>query len=62
VTKYTCCCLTSVVVLGCSTVKTILTTMSVAVMYNSSTLPGFGGISVGRDFRYYLSLMKVDAA
>jgi hypothetical protein len=34
----------------------------VAATYNSSTSSGFGGTSVGKDFRYWLSSIKADAA
>jgi hypothetical protein len=38
------------------------TTMSVVATYSSNTSSGFGGTSVGRDFRYCLSSMKADVA
>jgi hypothetical protein len=41
---------------------TMMTTMSVVTIYNSSISSGFGGTSVGKDFRYCLSSMKIDAA
>jgi hypothetical protein len=41
---------------------TVLTTVSVATMYNSSTSSDFSGISVHKDFRYCWSSMKVTAA
>jgi hypothetical protein len=41
---------------------TVLTTMSVAVAYNINTSLGFGGTSVGKDFKYCLSSMKPAAA
>jgi hypothetical protein len=41
---------------------TVLTTVSLAVTYNSIRSSGFGGISVDKDFRYCLSSMKVVAA
>jgi hypothetical protein len=56
------CYLTSVVDSGRSTTISVLTIASVAAMYNSSMSSGFGGTSVGRDFRYCLSLMIAAAA
>jgi hypothetical protein len=53
------CCLTSIVSSNRSTVITVLTTVSVATTYNSSTLLGFGGTSVGWDFWYWLSSMEL---
>jgi hypothetical protein len=60
--KYTDYCLTFTVTLGRSTVMTVLTTVSVAATYNSNTSSGFGGTSVGNDFKYYLSSMKAVVA
>jgi hypothetical protein len=61
-TKYTGCCLTSDVASGHSMVITMLTTVLVSPTYNSSTSLSFGGTSVGRDFRYCFSSMKVVVA
>jgi hypothetical protein len=36
--------------------------MLVAATYNNNTSLGLGGTSVGKDFRYCLSTMKVAAA
>jgi hypothetical protein len=41
---------------------TVLTTASLVAMYISRTSSDYGGTSVGKDFRYYLSSMKVDVA
>jgi hypothetical protein len=43
-------------------VITVLTIVLVATTYNSSMSSGFGETSVGKDFRYCLSSMKVAAA
>jgi hypothetical protein len=48
--------------LGHSTIITVLTTVSVVAMYTSSMSSGFGGINVGKDFKYCLSSMKAAAA
>jgi hypothetical protein len=50
--KYTGYCLTFVVASGHSTMMTVLTTVSVATTYNSSTSLGFEGTSVGMALRY----------
>jgi hypothetical protein len=56
--KYTDCCFTSVLNSGCSIAMIVLTTALVAEIKSSSTSSDFGGTSVGKDFRYYLSSMK----
>jgi hypothetical protein len=61
-TKYTGCCLTSMVAYGRSTAMTMLTIASVVATYNSNTSSGFGGTSVGRDLRYYLCSIKATVA
>jgi hypothetical protein len=43
-------------------VITVLTIVSVVAMYSSNISSGFRGTSVGKDFRYYLSSMKVVVA
>jgi hypothetical protein len=53
--KYSSYCFTSVLASGHSTVMTV----SVVVTYRSSISSFFGRTSVGKDFRYYLSSMKV---
>jgi hypothetical protein len=50
------------VALGYSTMMIVLTMVLVAATYNSNTLLGFGGTSVGKYFKYCLSSMKSDVA